>query len=547
MSFSIAHACPRALALILLFAAALPARASFLPGAGSTQHGWISLPADKEGRVTGLYHFPAMLDPGVARAGPRLASAPTHLAASEDRLLIVIDEVASPPLTPLTTSNKTGSFAQAPVQRRVQSIGVRPGVAPGYFEYRPLNRAPETLPSLPIWGRLEGVALASSAPIALLAPSTASPNPAPARPGDRALLVLHNQQWIELPLPDDLLPGVRTRLLADGPRLSIAQESAGDRLRVWSADSSELRGRPTQPPPPLTWTSEDLATPAEADLYMLAAGQVVAVDVDTPGEVRFWLLRTAGAHALESTRGVSGDRAIFPVGERLYTVWKPTGSDPRLQVGVISALTGAALYSGPVGADPIVSGRELHTLALMLGFVLLTIMIFALRPDAAQRQAASIPDGWSLAGPGVRSLAVLIDLVPGLVLGAVVFKVRPGDMLSAAMLSPDTLMSDVAAFLTAIGITILHSAGSEMLTGRTLGKWIMGLRVVSIDGKRPSLWQALARSALKFLCPPLALFVFLDVMSRHPADVLTGSAVIRRAPEPRPGTPPQDPPQPGGG
>mgnify|MGYP001450000675 CR=1 FL=1 len=513
---------------LVTLAAALPARGDLLPAAGGAEHGWLAIPVGADGQqVAGLYHFPGSIDPGGARVGPRLLGTVTNLAVGEDRLIIVQDEIASPPPAPRATDGKKQLPAPAP-KRRVMAITIRPGLAPGRFEYWPLNRAPESLPSLPDWGRLEGVAMLGSTPFALLAPTTDSPAPGPA-PEQRELLRLQGLRWESSPLPDALAPDARAWLLGDAGGLWIVQRAGPDRARVWSIGKNGTE-----------WIGEDLESPQGVDLYLVSGGQLIGADVDGEGEVGFWLLRPQGAHPLESATVASGGRAVFPVGERLYTVWKPEGADPRLQVSVVSSVTGASLYAGPVGADPIISGRELQTLAMLLGFVLLTVMIFALRPDSAQRPIGALPEGWSLAGPGMRALAVMIDLVPGLVIGAVVFRVQPGDMLSAAMLSPDMLMRDVAALLTAIGVTIVHSALSEHLTGRTLGKRLLGLRVVSIDGRRPTLWQATARSALKFLCPPLALFVFLDVMSRHPADVLTGSAVIRKAPEPKPGPPSPD-------
>lgn len=527
MNAPLVHLRALLIAAIVALIGAAPARSAFLPSAGSAEHGWFALPVGTEGEVTGLYHFPGAIDPGGARVGPRILGTVTNLAVGEDRLIIVQDEIASPPPTLKASDGKKPLPAPTP-QRRVMAITIRPGLTPGHFEYWPLNRAPESLPSLPDWGRLEDVAMLGPKPFALIAPSDDSPAPG-SFPEKRVLLHLNGLRWESTFLPDDLRPGMRACLLGDASGLWIVQRSGADSARVWSIGKNGT-----------DWTAEDLESPQGVDLYLVAGGQLIGADVDGADEVRFWLLRPQGAHPLESATGVSGDRAVFPVGERLYTVWKPEGADPRLQVAVISSVTGASLYAGPVGADPIISGRELQTLAMLLGFVLLTVMIFALRPESAQRPIGALPEGWSLAGPGLRALAVMIDLVPGLIIGAVVFRVQPGDMLSAAMLSPDMLMRDVAALLTAIGVTIVHSALSEHLTGCTLGKRLLGLRVVSIDGRRPTLWQATARSALKFLCPPLALFVFLDVMSRHPADVLTGSVVIRRAPEPKQG-PPDEP------
>ncbi len=530
------HWTPLGALLALLVALTPGALAAVLPAAGSTQHGWIALIPEDDNRAPGLYHFPAIIEPGGVRVGPRLLAAPTHLAAGADRVLIVYDEIASPPPAPQTTSNEKAAARRAEPQRRVQSITVSPGISTGYFQYLPVGRSPQSLPSLPNWGRLDGFTIAADVPLALISPAPTSPQPGAAR----TLYALRALEWVKTPLPDDLPADERPTLLADDLSVSLVARASPQTIAVWRSPIAPSRSPTDRTPPALDWSKEIIEAPATLDTFVLAAGQIVGVDVDAPGEVRLTVLRSSGPIDIDGAKDVAGDIAVFPVGERVYTVWTGADDNPRLHVAAVSAISGLTLFAGPAVTDPIVSGRELHTLALMLGFVLLTIMIFALRPDAAQRREVVLPEGWSLAGPARRALAVGIDLIPGLVIGAVVFDVRPGDMVSAALLSPDMLMRDAAALLLAIGLTVVHSTLGEWLTGCTIGKRIIGLRVVTVSG-RPTLWQALARSALKFLCPPLALFVFLDAQARHPADVLTGSLVIRRAPQLPP--PPEDDPR----
>jgi uncharacterized RDD family membrane protein YckC len=66
--------------------------------------------------------------------------------------------------------------------------------------------------------------------------------------------------------------------------------------------------------------------------------------------------------------------------------------------------------------------------------------------------------------------------------------------------------------LIAIGLFMVHTCLSELFTGRTLGKAIMGLQVVSTDGRPPNIWQVIARNFLKsfdliacYILPILAL------------------------------------------
>lgn len=47
-------------------------------------------------------------------------------------------------------------------------------------------------------------------------------------------------------------------------------------------------------------------------------------------------------------------------------------------------------------------------------------------------------------------------------------------------------------------VMVLYMVSLESL-GFTLGKWLLGLRVVSTDGSRPGLWKSVLRNALRFV------------------------------------------------
>ena len=52
------------------------------------------------------------------------------------------------------------------------------------------------------------------------------------------------------------------------------------------------------------------------------------------------------------------------------------------------------------------------------------------------------------------------------------------------------------AFLAAIGLYFVFLEG---WLGATLGKWIMGLRVIGLDGGRAGLWKGTVRNALRLV------------------------------------------------
>ena len=44
---------------------------------------------------------------------------------------------------------------------------------------------------------------------------------------------------------------------------------------------------------------------------------------------------------------------------------------------------------------------------------------------------------------------------------------------------------------------VLYMVLLEGLLGATLGKWVLGLRVIEADGTRPGLWKSMLRNVLR--------------------------------------------------
>ncbi len=95
----------------------------------------------------------------------------------------------------------------------------------------------------------------------------------------------------------------------------------------------------------------------------------------------------------------------------------------------------------------------------------------------------------------------------------------------------------------AVGLFVLHTGLSELLTGQTLGKKALGCRVVAEDGSDPDLWQVLARNAVKgleVLAWPLLLFVLLNPARQRLGDLVARTLVVRPAPPSTGNPPPQE-------
>jgi len=99
----------------------------------------------------------------------------------------------------------------------------------------------------------------------------------------------------------------------------------------------------------------------------------------------------------------------------------------------------------------------------------------------------------------------------------------------------------------ACGGHTLYMLVMELLTRRTVGKVLSGVRVLSETGARPTLWQTLARNALRplELMPQFWVLGLLILLSRNRqrlGDIFARTVVVRKAPGA--GTPPpQDEPR----
>jgi uncharacterized RDD family membrane protein YckC len=129
-----------------------------------------------------------------------------------------------------------------------------------------------------------------------------------------------------------------------------------------------------------------------------------------------------------------------------------------------------------------------------------------------------------------RLVAGLIDMLPVLVaFGYMAFSVDPARDPMEQLES----VANVTIYCSAVGLYLLHTTLSEIITGRTIGKFIFGLKTVTIDGTTPNLGQFLIRNVLRvidLIFFPLTL-VLISPLRQRSADVAAGTMVIRNMPK----------------
>lgn len=505
-------------ALAALLLAPCGARADSFPSAASDSHAWVLMSlGDPEQRVWGLYHLSNELAPAVVRFGPQILGRPDRLAAHGNRLVLVYEPPAS--TEQADDSGRELAGPRVPEVRRVETLTVAPGRTTGFYEYRPVGRRPESWPALPARGSLGGITLSEHGAFSLILPV-----PDDSEAEEPELLRLVDLAWESIPLPSFELENASLRLVPGAPVLAMLSEKNGH-ATLWRLNAD---GR--------SWSSEQVDRASGADgVAMDPAGRLLVYRYDKESKrLSVETIERDRAVTLASIDGVGVERVVLPAGERLTVLWRDGEQAARFQAAVISTISGEQLYTGRLQADPVVSGRDLQTLALLLGAILLTVLIFVLRADPTQDDVVKLPEGFALAAPLRRFIATVIDLGLPLVLIAVAFDVRLNDALAAAFLLESADLEGGAAFVAALSVAILHSTLGEWRFGRSFGKAMLGLRVFSSARDEPAgsvrFWQAVVRNAVKYLCPPLAVFVLLDPRRRHPADLLARAIVAQRAP-----------------
>lgn len=512
-----------ALAALMLLGARALADGAIL-GAGSAAHGWLVLETAAPGAgAAGLYHMPADAEPGVALFVRRLAKMPEAMSAGGSRVVMVFEAAGGEAST-----------------RSVRAVSVGASPAPGFYVYEPRGReAGLALPSLPADGRLLELADAPFGGAALLE-------------GDFTeqrvrLLGLFADQWLEFSLPEGVGAGSGLRAIGSEHGLALIEFAADGPARQWrltappkppaAADSPEgqAAGSPdtvAAPRAPLEaeWSASPIALEASDEILVAAGSSVVAGARDAAGVVRLSLVRGMERFPLATVEGIPERFSVVRSGDRVSMVWADTAkSPPRLHAAVVSAVTGQILHQGEsVQGDSPLRLQDLQVLALLLGAVMLTVLLFVLRPDAAARAAITLPEGTALASPGVRAVAWIIDLAPGVLISARIYGVDVASIVTAPFQPVGA--EGIWPLVTALWVTLAYGSVAEWLWGRTLGKALLRLRAVSISGGRLTLWQAVSRNAAKTLAPPVALLAFIDANRRHPGDVLSGSVVVQRIP-----------------
>lgn len=183
--------------------------------------------------------------------------------------------------------------------------------------------------------------------------------------------------------------------------------------------------------------------------------------------------------------------------------------------------------------DPEVRRRGVYYAQGCMVLVAIGIMVFSWRRGV--RLLPNLPQDLERVGLLRRLLAVAADLVVAVapLLGAGVPLAALHNQWPA--LSVPTSLEDMRFVYLAAGLFIAHTMLGEMLFGRSLGKALVGLKVVGLDGKPAAPWRIALRGVLKILelfSPMLFVVAIFSPFAQRLGDLAAGTVVVaQRRPE----------------
>ncbi len=186
-------------------------------------------------------------------------------------------------------------------------------------------------------------------------------------------------------------------------------------------------------------------------------------------------------------------------------------------------------------ATPRPLGNMSRWLIQMAVVVIATITILAMQDRNQPKLSKKI----QLADLAKRAAAGGFDLLPCLMLVSGITDTQPSQIL-AHWPWHVTQWHEMTPGFVVIALFLLHTTLSEMFTAKTIGKSLMGIRVASLDGSPPNIWQALTRNITKILdliSPPLLIMPVVWPFRQRLGDVAARTVVITDPPKQNDSTP----------
>ena len=259
-------------------------------------------------------------------------------------------------------------------------------------------------------------------------------------------------------------------------------------------------------PVPVLWTVE---TDGRARLHWLAQSGVKTVEVDTAN---------TGGRPTPAAATYAIERVRVVLGQGLVLLERPFDALAGTPAGEASRIV--------LPRTPLVPPMFRWVEPLLTVLLLFTI-ISSLRRRREMQETMQTAQTLPLAPYGRRLLAGAIDALPlAVAVGLVYFWEKQAENTGGPLFAT---RSQVAA-LGGVLVYLLHTSVTEIAFGRTIGKALLGLRVVGLDGQRPAPGAMLTRNLLRLIDLSMVLFplvlVLYSPLRQRAGDVAAGTLVV---------------------
>lgn len=474
------------------------------------KHLWLiaSNPPPRPGFM--VLHHAADLEGPYYKSQADLSSAPEVIASWENRLWLGFPA-------------KGGQG----VARDVFTMQVQKEPTLGMYLPVPSGRLDIASP-LPGLGQLVAFEGALEGPVALLVPFDRAgviggPHSIAAEPNleHPRLLQLRQDAWVDLGLPEDF---------AASNQIVLAVSSAGDEITLIAPGSIPGECLRFDRDQAGNWNCSKI----DLDIRRLRSAvsirrQIAVVLADgAAGQASIAYLRGGSLAPLTQFPLPSGAWDVIGLDDRLQlaTLW----SDGRPALQDIDPLTGVVGIERSMEVQPLAAGR-LWQVTLLLAFsVSGMLLVFVIRPGA-RSVSVPFPKGKSAAPLSMRFCALAIDMIPAGVATMALLNCSLTQLLTTPMFTID--LEESVPYLLMIGLTMAHSAVSELTWKTTFGKRVMGIEILSADGDPIGRRRLLVRNIVKMvvlLLPPLAVFVAVNPNMQGLPELASRSVLVRSTP-----------------
>jgi hypothetical protein len=502
------------LAVVLKANQAAAAVGDELIAAGSSRHVWLILEPTQPGKPFSLVHRSADSSAWQYRVQHMTSHPPAAMAAWGDRVWLLQPPTAGAGSATMPTTVPALANSTRDWQREVYSAQVLLNAATGLHYLQPAGRL-DPAPPLPGLGRVAGFTATANGPVALIMPSqragvtiSAGARSIASEPFlDRPMLLRlepGGSSWAPIDLPSGFNAAGEAMMAATGPdgrELVVLSEAEN----VDQTNRFALR-------PDGEWVHSVIPIDVRRIRSLTnIAGQLVAVLKKPGDENELLYVRQTSTLPLTALPPLRGQWALLGVDNRLALIEQAANAgSAQLSVRSIDPITGRIGKAEPLVPKPLTAGR-LWQMTLMIGLALAAVLLVVIfRPAPASTILIDakfvLPMGW-------RMLGGAVDFVVGAIVAALVLDVSIREILTLPMMTLD--VSRCAPYLLAAAIATAFAAVCESVTGRSVGKALVGGRLASLDGSPVPVWRVLARCIVRFVVLALPLLAVFTVTNSH--------------------------------